>query len=247
MISKQNKLGDVLTSNQILLQVINRIGIKLGFGDKTIEEITKELSIDTEFLIELFNLIVSKGKINTKYIDSFKTDWTILYLKNSHAAYLNDYLISIAHFFDELKKHETDREDDIKILINFFNVCKKEFEQHLNYEDNIIFPYITKLESCYESNELNDETRILIEKHSVKDYISHHESLYEQLNDLKNLLIKYIPPFFDKNGVTNCLKTIFELENDLKNHELIENNILFPKVIIMENLVLNQNVVTHSI
>jgi regulator of cell morphogenesis and NO signaling len=232
-------MAEVLVSNQILLPVINRLGIRFGFGDKNIEELTNENNIDTIFFVELCNLVVSGGNVRPKYIERFKTNWTIIYLTKSHNAYLTNYLVRIANFIQELKSSEPERAGDLSILSNFFSEYTKDFKEHLKYEDEIIFPYINTLETAYEQNSYNDIIVSQIKKNSVIDYIKHHDSLYVQLNDLKNLFIKYLPAFKDEIRIINGLAIMYELETDLRTHELIENNILFSKVITMEKYFLN--------
>jgi regulator of cell morphogenesis and NO signaling len=239
MISKQDILADVLIQNKLLLPVSNRLGISFGLGDKTIEEITNQYNIDCVFFVELCNLVLSGGKVRPKYIDRFKTDWTLKYLIKSHYLYLNEYMKSIEDFILELKSSEQDRNKDIDILLNFFNIYKIDVKEHLDFEDNYIFPYIQDLEKSYESKHIDDDLFGKIKKYSLNNYLKNHDSLYLQLNDLKNLFLKYLSPFKDETNIIKGLSIIYELEADLRTHELIENNILFSKVLKIEKILLN--------
>lgn len=228
------KLGELVIHHSQLLNCLNRLDIELGFGDKTVEEICEEKKIDLNFFSELLQLIISKYDFNPKYIDYFETKFTVGYLRRSHQSYINDYIPMIEKKIDKLGLKESNRKSDSKILTNYFKDYKTEFAHHLDYEDNTVFPYILTVEQSYIAKAASDEIKQLIAKNSIKIYAKHHDSLNEKLNDLKSLLIKYFKPFKDFTAIHSLLKTLFELEEDLKYHELIENQILFPHIKKME-------------
>lgn len=54
-ITKEMKMADAIHRNYLLLPVINRLGIQLGFQDKTIDKVCTENSVDTEFFLTIIN------------------------------------------------------------------------------------------------------------------------------------------------------------------------------------------------
>ena len=73
-----------------------------------------------------------------------------------------------------------------------------------------------------------------VEEYSVKEYRLHHDDIEEKLNDLKNLLIKYLPQKNDQQIRRKLLFSLFEVEYDLNIHSQIEDTILIPLVEKME-------------
>jgi regulator of cell morphogenesis and NO signaling len=55
--------------------------------------------------------------------------------------------------------------------------------------------------------------------------------------DLKNIIIKYLPPNYDLNIGNSLLASLFMFEKDLKNHSRIEDKILIPKVRQLEKMI----------
>jgi len=241
MFGKKSKLADIVNKNVQLLPFLHRMNLKLGFGDKTIDEICKENNINEEFFIELMQLIIKKYEFNKKYADNFEINLTVDYLKKSHQSYLNQNLRKIEDLINQIIELETSRKDDTAILLNFFLGYKKEFYLHLQHEDSDIFPYILKIEEYFRNKSSDYEVKTLIKQNTIKKYITKHESLNEQLNDLKNLLIKYFRPFDNELLIQSLILKLFELERDLLDHELIENKILFPTVYQIEQHLLNLN------
>lgn len=73
----------------------------------------------------------------------------------------------------------------MKLLEKFFHEYFTEVIEHLDYEDNVAFPYfITLLNS--------DNDREKEEIYSSREYSEHHSDIELKLQDLKNLLLKYV-------------------------------------------------------
>ena len=74
---------------------------------------------------------------------------------------------------------------EMKLLEKFFNEYFAEVLEHLDYEDTTAFPYfITLLE------EREQERQGTL--YSSKEYGDHHTDIELKLQDLKNLLLKYV-------------------------------------------------------
>ena len=52
----------------------------------------------------------------------------------------------------------------------------------------------------------------------------------EKLNDLKNIIIKYLPEEYSSPLRFEILKDIYDIEKDLQKHSLIENRLLVSLV-----------------
>lgn len=119
---------------------------------------------------------------------------------------------------------------EMGLVEKFFGEYFKEVTEHLNYENNIVFPYIIGL---YDKI-INHKHPFNPQKYSVTEYKEHHNDIEEKLNDLKNLLIKYLPQKNDQALRRKLLFCLFELEYDLSIHSQIEDLILIPLVTKME-------------
>ena len=56
--TEKMKMAEVIHNNYLLIPVIRRFGIKLGFGDKTVKTICKEHNIDHDFLLAIINTVI---------------------------------------------------------------------------------------------------------------------------------------------------------------------------------------------
>ena len=99
--------------------------------------------------------------------------------------------------------------------------------EHLDYEDNIAFPYFISLMQ----NNTNEEVE---GRYSSKVYSEHHTDIELKLKDLKNLLLKYVKIDDDLSLRRKLFFTLYELEFDLYIHSLIEETILIPSGVTFE-------------
>ena len=66
--------------------------------------------------------------------------------------------------------------------------------------------------------------------YSMEQFEENHSNIDEKLNDLKNIVMKYLPSVCDTVLRNSVLYHIFFLEDDLDRHTMIENNVLVPMV-----------------
>lgn len=88
-------------------------------------------------------------------------------------------------------------------------------------------------EACFGGNEPgsgNSETVF-----SGTEYLEHHTDIEIKLTDLKNLLFRHVSLKNDPVNRRKLLFSLIELEYVLNIHSLIEETILIPLVIKLEN------------
>jgi regulator of cell morphogenesis and NO signaling len=213
----KTKMAEIITDYS-LLTIIDRLNIKLGFGEASIDEICRRHNLSTDLFLMICRVYA---------IDGFSPE--IGNLTNSDIPKLIGYLQRthkywIESFFPNLHTNihtmlESCDERSAKILNKFYDDYDEEVQKHLDYEENTVFPYITSLVS----GNKNDRFRI-------KDFEKNHSNIEEKLHDLKNIVIKYLPESASQQSRINVLNEIFKIENDLNKHSIIENKILIPLV-----------------
>lgn len=110
-----------------------------------------------------------------------------------------------------------------KIVGRFFGDYKAQVQKHFSYEEKVVFPYVRSLVAGENS-----------QGYSIEKFEENHSNIDETLNDLKNIVMKYIPDTCDMVLRYEVLYGIFRLEEDLKKHTVIEDCVLIPMVNRME-------------
>jgi|SRR6056297_39156 len=222
-ITKQDKLANILYKYPQLILVLERLNIFPGLGEKTIEQIATEKRIDSDLLMVLLKMQLDPEHTpNIELpVDTIKS--IVEYLSVSHEYYTQELYPVIAENIALLA--EKNDHTSIQMVKQFFAEYRNEADRHFEYENDIAFPYILSLYA--ENQKLPDE---ISAEYSVDTYRENHDNIEEKLDDLKQLLIKYLPFDEDYRIRRNIILSLDRLDADLKAHAKIEDEILIPLV-----------------
>ncbi len=235
LFNSKSRLADIIHADYRLIPIIGRFGIEFGFGNKTIEEVCIEKEINVWFALEIINSFHDSNYFPKKSLQNFPAKLIIEYLSNTHDYYLKVKIPEIQEYIDKMERAvKPENYKNITLLNGFFNEYKEELRLHLENEDQYVFPYILSIENALNQKIIDDQLYQKILINSIENYERNHEDAEVKLNDLKNLIIKFMPPVLCKELCQNLLIEIFRLESDLGIHTNIEDKVLIPKVKLLE-------------
>lgn len=212
------KLADLVESNYELLVVLARMGIPLGFGESSVGEVCRQRGISAELFLMICRIYSSEVPVLPyEQLTSDDLGGVLDYLHTSHLYYLE---VTLPHL-DAKMAAMTATCDGVhsEILSTFFADYRREVDNHFDYEERTVFPYV----------------QALLEKRRVDGYNilcfeDNHSDIDGKLCDLKNIIIKYLPENCSAKLRYEVLSDIFRFEEDLSRHTVIENQILIPLV-----------------
>ncbi|MDR0725068.1 MAG: hemerythrin domain-containing protein [Prevotellaceae bacterium] len=218
-ISGTSKLTNVIIEHPNVLNVLEYFNIPLGLGDKTIAEVAKEYNIapnTLEVVIKIYCRTMPNKILNKKEVHDL-----LLFLQTSHNNFKLIKIPELKCLIENFSKEIPTKYG--QMLVAFFDEYIQEIDEHFMYEDKKVFPYI--------SNILNDK---ITKNFKIKEFERNHTDIGHKLFDLKNILIKYIPPTIVSEYRKQILNQLISLERDLMYHTQLEDNILVPFVKNME-------------
>lgn len=219
------KVADLLASDGNLLSILQRLDIRLGFGEATIADLCARYGISAELFIMICNIysyhdyVPQVESLAEKDIESITA-----YLRASHRYYTRVCFPAIHNSIHRLV-NELDNVSR-RVIDKFYDDYDNEVNNHFSYEEDIVFPYI---ESLLNNKEKSDD------KYNIRQFGHNHSNINEKLNDLKNIIIKYLDEKYSLPLRFELLKEIYIVEEDLRKHSLIENKLLIPLVENLEN------------
>jgi regulator of cell morphogenesis and NO signaling len=223
VITATMSMANVVINDPRSLVLLPRFGIEFGFGDQTVEDICRSKGIDVNLFLLMVNTFLSPNYFPSKMLRYKESNLELLlvYLQKSHNYYLEVKIPKLhLHIEDFLS---TAKHPAMLQLKAFFNEYIQEVREHISYEEQTAFPYIQLFIS-------NNSDKALDSNYTITEFRKHHSDIEEKLSDLKNLLIKYLPPSSDSYLQVTILRELIDLENDLVNHARIEDKILIPIV-----------------
>lgn len=228
LITADLKVSEIVLENPYFILMLEHFGIGLVVQEKTVEQLCRENNVEVRLLLTFANLFNGIDTIASASLSHDDVPAIIQYLKTSHQYYRDEKLPRISELIEEMSTLNTSTE--IRLVRKFFRDYRDEIELHLNYENEVVFPYIMGLYHA-----LTLQKGDFSSTYSVKEYQEHHNDIEEKLTDLKNLLIKYLPLQDDQQVRRRLLFSLFELEYDLNIHSRIEDEIIIPLSEAMEH------------
>lgn len=227
------KICEIIPDNPYLLLFFEHFGITLPVQDKSLEAVCEEHGISLRLMLTFANLFNGVTQVSSPELSFEDTKAIILYLKNSHEFYSGEIYPEILNTIEQMA--EVNDSSEMNLVKKFFTEYFNEVNEHLDYENEVVFPYVLDL---YEQTKKREQGKKKKE-YSVVQYRDQHNDIEEKLEDLKKLLIKYLPQKDDMILRRKILFNLFQVEYDLNVHSQIEEFILIPLVEKMESY-LNQ-------
>ena len=209
------KMAELIAVSPNLPGVLTRMGIPFGFGDETVEEVCRRNGTDPETFLLICSVYSGDGSLPAKErIRKADLKDVLKYLRRSHAYYMEVAMQEITAALVALTEPCDERHRNI--IRKFFNEYKEELFKHLEYEETTVFPQA--------------EAALRNGRPTPDGYEENHSHVEEKLEDLKNLVMKYMPPVCGQQDIYRALTCIFSLQEDLARHILVEDGILVPIV-----------------
>lgn len=228
-IHPDSKLAEIIISHPYVILMLEHFEISLPVQDLTISQICEKYNINEALFIAFTNLYCNKKGIPLLKLTANDAMTITRFLAASHRYYSEQIYPEITQAIEQMSQQNNHRE--MKLVSVFFADYFKEVTTHLDYENQIFHPYVDYLVA-------RDKGMACEENHvdySVSQYQDHHDDIEMKLTDLKNLLIKYLPAHNDRLIRRKLLFLLSEVEFDLKIHSEIEELILIPLAIKLEN------------
>ena len=214
-------------------------------GQQTFQEACKEKGLTFSAIDLELSQLQSKVRDNHAFtLEDMGIESLIDFINGQFHSNETEVLDQInSHIQEALNDKMCDR-SVLKLLVEIeqkFSELMAKLIQHCHKEDQILFPYMRKLnEFSREKGSPSSPKTISIIKNPIRMLEAEHEQAAIILSEIKKAANNYaIPP-----NAPEVFKTLMdhlrEFEKELHMHLHIENNILFPKLIALEEELTNK-------
>jgi regulator of cell morphogenesis and NO signaling len=218
LFSEKMKTADLALANYRLLYVFPCFGIHLGLGESSVKQTCERNGISVALFLLVCNLYTFEDYFpDANVLMQIPLDDLMRYLQNSHKDYLENRMPKVID--QVLNLTLGGRVKHGEMLREFCEKYRQQVIAHFEYEEEIVFPYIKELLERGKSG-----------RYTIREYERNHSDLNAALSDLKNIIIKYLPPECAFEKSRSVLIDLFLFESDLSKHTLLEDQILIALV-----------------
>lgn len=233
--NQEETIGEIVTKDYRKAQVFKRFGIDFCCGGKkTITEVCKTKGIDAAEVENALGSIQEEASSSQndylKWSLSFLSDYII----NTHHQYVKDNTNFIKELATKVAKVHGDHHPEAIRIADIFSHVADDLILHLKKEEQILFPFIKELVNVQANGGVLGESGFGNVANPIQIMESEHEQAGEALQIIRDLSNNFTLPDDACNSYLILYKKLDEFENDLHRHVHLENNVLFPKAILLE-------------
>lgn len=227
-------VGDIVRKNPKAAAVFKKYNIDYCCnGHRLLEEVCAEAGlVPTEIQDE-----ISQSTEETAaqvHADKWSLDFLIDYIIQNHHGYVLTAIPGLEELLEKVEKAHGKNHPEISAIANHFQALARELMQHMQKEEQILFPVIKELIAGKKKG-----VKPLVPFGSVRNPIQvmeeEHAGAGEDMESIRRLSNNFTAPADACFTFRLLYKQLQEFENDLHQHVHLENNILFPKAIALEN------------
>ena len=232
-------LADIVTRNFKTAGIFEKYDLDFCCGgNKTIVQACRENGTNPDLVFSEIEKIESEKVEIPERVDDWDLDFIVDYIINNHHKFVRYMIPIISSHTEKVASSHGKNHPETLTVAKVFSAIYKELKQHMMKEEEILFPYIkylvkvrngeVKFERPYFSRIGNPINMMQLE----------HQSAGESMYSIRKLTNSYALPPDACNTYKVCLQELKEFEEDLHKHVHLENNVLFPKAVFLEEQLL---------
>ncbi len=231
----QKTIGEIVAEDYRMAEVFEKYRIDFCCGgQKTVRQACEERGISVEEVMQEIEQMAqgSVGVLNQ--YDKWEPDFLADYIVNQYHTYTKDMTLRLQELADRVVKVHGEKHPETHRIAHLWHKLSGELAQHIQREELLLFPYIKRLAQAKKSGAtlqppLFGSAHQLIEKMEADhrytgDYMTQIEALSNDFTSPEDACATY-------QVMYAYLK---EFDKNTKIHIHLENNILFPKTIRLE-------------
>lgn len=204
-------------------------------GNVSIDEVCKSHDIKVNDLVENLQKVVKKVDNATVNYNSWPLDLLADYIEKKHHRYVEERIPIIKIYLNTICGVHGENHPELNEINELFEASAGQLSIHMKKEELVLFPFIKKMMKAKMSKTSLDLSQFGSIQNPIGVMMQEHDKEGERFKVIAALSNNYTVPDDACNTYMVTLKYLKEFEEDLHLHIHLENNILFPKAILMES------------
>lgn len=203
-------------------------------GNRTVTEVCEKQNIDADTLLENVLQVVQSENSGTIDFNSWPLDLLADYIEKTHHRYVEEKTNVLLPFLDKLCKVHGANHPELFKINELFIGCAGELSQHMKKEELVLFPFVKRMVKTKESDGILSQPSFGTVSNPIAMMMHEHDNEGERFREIAALTDNYTPPADACTTYRVTFAMLKEFEADLHKHIHLENNILFPKAVVLE-------------
>ena len=224
---KESSFSELIEHQFIYQYFTDKLDIPAGSYNKPIAVVCEEQHLNGSLIQVLLKTYDETLEFPYAELSKFGIREILNYLKLTHRYYLTKKLPEIEQTILHLSEHYKNSHQLLVMLCLFFVDYKKKLEEHIRYEESYLFPYI---ENLVKGNLHRDSATLF----SAKVFSENHTDIESDLHRVRQTILKFTGSQKTPLPYNVFLSQLHYFEIDLCKHATIEDEVLIPMVMRLE-------------
>ena len=233
-------LANIVTENFRAARVMEQFGLDFCCkGKVALHQACENKKIDLNAIIHELNQIDNASDYRTPDFNSWTCSLLAEYIIQNHHNYIWGAAERITRHIQKTASRHGEVHPELIAIADAFNTVIEELKLHMVKEERMLFPYIKSLDEAVRNGAELPSVPFASIYSPIQQMHAEHETAGDLLAEISRLSNNYTPPEDACNTYRVSFAEMGEFEKDLHQHIHLENNILFPKALELENVVLS--------
>lgn len=230
-------INDIVAEDYVFGYVLHYFGISFyEYSEKTLEQVCQQKGISPEQL-ERELASIRQPHLSRANLDAYPIDLIIQYLKHAHHRFICQKLPYMARLIDDLNEDLIPNPALVRDLKVLFPLFVEDFIHHIHEEEDTLFKYILSLQRASVGEYHWGELYYQMKKYNMSFFAYDHHTHDDEMRGIREFTSGYELGKKPSLHLQVLFAELQALEEDLKIHAQIEDEILMPKGLRLENLV----------
>jgi regulator of cell morphogenesis and NO signaling len=219
------------------IPVFEKLGIDFCCGgNRPLEEACASANLDLDQVLQsLETAIAEPVRPSDRELKSGSLAELISHIVRTHHAYVRTQIPEVERLLDKVHSKHGENHPELTTIHSTFHVLAQELTMHMMKEENVLFPYIERMEEAVLQHEPILPPPFGTVANPVRMMEHEHQDAGVALKTLRATSQDYTPPEDACTSFRALYTALANFEKDLHQHIHLENNVLFPRALAMEN------------
>jgi regulator of cell morphogenesis and NO signaling len=228
-------LGDIVKDDSRAAAVLARYGLDFCCGGhQTLADAASRRDVPVPDVVAALGALGEPDEEDRSEQRWPELDGLTRHIVAAHHHYVREITPTIAAWLDKLVIRHGERHPELAGVRDAFGRLAGELAVHMVKEESVLFPYIDELAEAIRSGARLPSSPFGTVLHPVRVMEEDHREAAELLDELRGLTSDFTPPADACPTYRSCFAELERFEGDLKTHVHLENHVLFPRAIELE-------------
>ena len=234
MIDSDTTLRTIALSQPATIRVFERFGLDYCCGgNRTLATACTEKGLDMSAVLPALAETAAGAPAEPDFTQVTASE-LISHIVSTHHAFVRRELPRLGTLAEKVVQQHGQRHPELFEIQSRLQMLGEDLLQHLHKEEVILFPYIESLERCRNGQGDLPQACFGSIESPIRVMIDEHETAAALLEQMRALSGGFTPPPDACPTLAGFYDGLAAFERNLHRHVHLENNLLFPRAIEME-------------